>query len=249
MGVKGITLSSKDDRLVGMLLIKREGTTVLVATEKGFGKRTEISQYRAQKRGGKGVLTMKTTDKVGKMVTIKEVVDKDDLMIITNQGVLIRQPVSQIRAIGRATQGVKLIKLGEGTLVSSITRIMSEEDDGEQKSIAQNLKAVQNSLPKQQNIKIVVVTKTRTPKEIEEAIAAGARFIGENRVQEAENKFSKIKNIDLVEKRLIGSLQTNKVNKAVKLFDVIDSVDSLRLASKISKAAQRQHKKQRVLCK
>ena len=117
----------------------------------------------------------------------------------------------------------------------------------EMKTIAQNLKAVQNSLPKQQNIKIVVVTKTRTPKEIEEAIAAGARFIGENRVQEAENKFSKIKNIDLVEKRLIGSLQTNKVNKAVKLFDVIDSVDSLRLASKISKAAQRQHKKQRVL--
>ena len=130
MGVKGITLSSEDDRLVGMLLIKREGT-VLVATEKGFGKRTEISQYRAQKRGGKGVLTMKTTDKVGKMVTIKEVVDKDDLMIITNQGVLIRLPVAQIRSIGRATQGVKLIKLGEGTLVSSITRIMSEEEEDE----------------------------------------------------------------------------------------------------------------------
>jgi DNA gyrase subunit A len=134
MGVKGITLSSNDDRLVGMLLIKREGTTVLVATEKGFGKRTEISQYRAQKRGGKGVLTMKTTEKVGKMVTIKEVVDKDDLMIITNQGVLIRQPVAQIRAIGRATQGVKLIKLGEGTLVSSITRIMTEEEGGEEKT-------------------------------------------------------------------------------------------------------------------
>ena len=131
MGVKGITLSSEDDRLVGMLLIKREGGTVLVATEKGFGKRTEISQYRAQKRGGKGVLTMKTTEKVGKMVTIKEVVDKDDLMIITNQGVLIRLPVAQIRSIGRATQGVKLIKLGEGTLVSSITRIMSEEEDDE----------------------------------------------------------------------------------------------------------------------
>ena len=129
MGVKGITLSSKDDRLVGMLLIKREGTAVLVATEKGFGKRTEIAQYRPQKRGGKGVLTMKTTDKVGKMVTIKEVVDNDDLMIITNQGVLIRLPVAQIRSIGRATQGVKLIKLGEGTLVSSITRIITEENN------------------------------------------------------------------------------------------------------------------------
>ena len=117
----------------------------------------------------------------------------------------------------------------------------------EMKTITQNLKAIQNSLPKQQSIKIVVVTKTRTPKEIEEAIAAGARFIGENRVQEAENKFSKIKNLDLVEKRLIGRLQTNKINKAIKLFDVIDSVDSPRLASKISEAAQRQDKKQRVL--
>jgi len=127
MGVKGITLSTKDDKVVGMLLIKREGT-VLVATENGFGKRTEIAQYRAQKRGGKGVLTMKTTDKVGKMITIKEVVGTDDLMIITNQGVLIRLPVAQIRAIGRATQGVRLIKLGQGTKVSSITRIISDEE-------------------------------------------------------------------------------------------------------------------------
>ena len=127
MGVKGITLSSKDDKVVGMLLIKREGT-VLVATENGYGKRTEIIQYRAQKRGGKGVLTMKTTDKIGKMITIKEVVGTDDLMIITDQGVLIRLPVSQIRSIGRATQGVRLIKLGAGTKVSSITRIISEEE-------------------------------------------------------------------------------------------------------------------------
>ena len=129
MGVKGITLSSKDDKVVGMLLIKREGTTVLVATEKGFGKRTEISQYRPQKRGGKGVLTMKTTDKVGKMITIKEAIDSDDLMIITTRGVLIRQPVSKIRAIGRATQGVKLINLDKGSRVASITRIISDEEE------------------------------------------------------------------------------------------------------------------------
>ena len=115
------------------------------------------------------------------------------------------------------------------------------------KTIAQNLQAIQNSLPKQHNIKIVVVTKTRTPKEIEEAIGAGALFIGENRVQEAEKKFSKISNLNLVEKRLIGTLQTNKVNKAIKLFDVIDSVDSLRLAKKISEASLRLNKKQRVL--
>ena len=115
------------------------------------------------------------------------------------------------------------------------------------KTIAQNLKTIQNSLPKQQDIKIVVVTKTRTPKQIEEAIATGACCIGENRVQEAEEKFSQISNIQLVEKRLIGRLQTNKINKAIRLFDVIDSVDSQRLAKKISEAAQRQNIKQRVL--
>ena len=115
-----------------MLLIKREGTTVLVATEKGFGKRTDISQYRAQKRGGKGVLTMKTTDKVGKMVTIKEVLDTDELMIITTQGVLFRLAVSKIRAIGRATQGVKLINLDKGAAVASITRIISDEEKKEE---------------------------------------------------------------------------------------------------------------------
>jgi DNA gyrase subunit A len=130
MGVKGITLSSEDDKLIGMLLIKREGT-VLVVSENGFGKRTEVSHYRSQKRGGKGLLTIKITEKIGKMVAIKEVVDADDLMIITNQGVLIRLPVSQIRSIGRATQGVRLIKLGEGTTVSSVTRIMLEEDGAE----------------------------------------------------------------------------------------------------------------------
>ena len=128
MGVKGITLSSKDDKVVGMLLIKREGTTVLVATENGFGKRTDISQYRPQRRGGKGVLTMKTTDKIGKMIAIKEAIDSDDLMIITTRGVLIRQPVSKIRAIGRATQGVKLINLDKGSKVASITRIISDDE-------------------------------------------------------------------------------------------------------------------------
>ena len=115
------------------------------------------------------------------------------------------------------------------------------------KTIAQNLKTIQNSLPKQQDIKIVVVTKTRTPKQIEEAIAAGACCIGENKVQEAEEKFSQISNIQLVEKRFIGRLQTNKINKAIRLFDIIDSVDSQRLAKKISEAAQRQNINQRVL--
>tara|TARA_B100001559_G_scaffold157870_1_gene132305 strand:- start:719 stop:1132 length:414 start_codon:yes stop_codon:yes gene_type:complete len=109
-----------------MLLVKREGT-ILVATEKGYGKRTEVLQYRTQTRAGKGVLTMRCTDKTGKMVNIMEVVDSDDLIVITDSGVLMRQPVSQIRAIGRVTQGVRLVKLDDGTNISSITRVISEE--------------------------------------------------------------------------------------------------------------------------
>ncbi len=139
MGVKGITLSSNVDYVVGMLLVKREGT-ILVATEKGYGKRTEVLQYRTQTRAGKGVLTMRCTDKTGKMVNIMEVVDSDDLIVITDSGVLMRQPVSQIRAIGRVTQGVRLVKLDDGTNISSITRVISEEtattkEDNNQMSI------------------------------------------------------------------------------------------------------------------
>ena len=126
MGVKGIKLSSQEDYVVGMLVVRREGT-ILVATEKGYGKRTEVLQYRTQTRGGKGVLTMRCTDKTGKMVKIMEVVDSDDLIVITDSGVLMRQPVGAIRTIGRVTQGVRLVKLDKGTNISSITRVISEE--------------------------------------------------------------------------------------------------------------------------
>ena len=127
MGVKGIKLGSEKDRLVGMLVVRREGT-ILVATEKGMGKRTDVIQYRTQTRGGKGVMTMRCTDKTGKMVNIMEVVDSDDLIIITDSGVLMRQPVAAIRTIGRVTQGVKLVKLDDGASISSITRVISDED-------------------------------------------------------------------------------------------------------------------------
>ena len=127
MGVKGIKLGSEKDRLVGMLVVRREGT-VLVATEKGMGKRTDVIQYRTQTRGGKGVMTMRCTDKTGKMVNIMEVVDSDDLIIITDSGVLMRQPVAAIRTIGRVTQGEKLVKLDDGASISSITRVISDED-------------------------------------------------------------------------------------------------------------------------
>ena len=127
MGVKGIALSSQSDFVVGMLVVKREGT-ILVATEKGYGKRTDVIQYRTQKRGGKGVMTMRTTDKTGKMVSIMEVVDSDDLIVITNKGVLMRQPIAKIRTIGRVTQGVRLVKLDKGSTISSITRVIHEDE-------------------------------------------------------------------------------------------------------------------------
>lgn len=131
MGVIGIKLSSATDKLIGMLVVKREGT-ILVATQRGYGKRTEVIQYRTQARAGKGVLTMRTMEKTGKMVAIMEVVDTDDLIIITDMGVIMRQPVSAIRTIGRVTQGVRLVKLDEGAMISSISRVVREEETVEE---------------------------------------------------------------------------------------------------------------------
>ena len=115
------------------------------------------------------------------------------------------------------------------------------------KTITQKLKKLQASLPQNKKIKLVVVTKTRTSKEIEEAISAGAASIGENKIQEAEKKFPSINNLKNIEKRLIGNLQSNKTNKAVKLFDIIDTVDTEKIAKKISNAAKKINKIQRVL--
>ena len=127
MGVIGIRLGSKEDYVIAMLVVKREGT-ILVATERGLGKRTDVIQYRTQTRGGKGVMTMRVTEKTGKMVSIMEVVDADDLIVITDKGVLMRQPVSHIRTIGRVTQGVKLVKLDDGSKISSISRVINEAE-------------------------------------------------------------------------------------------------------------------------
>ena len=138
MGVKGITLGAQADRVIGMLIVKREGS-ILVATEKGFGKRTNLEDYREQNRGGKGVITIKTTDKVGKLIGIMEAIDGDDLMLITDKGIMIRQPVNQIRTIGRNTQGVKLAKLDEGTKISSATRILNEEEADENQDLTNGI--------------------------------------------------------------------------------------------------------------
>ncbi|MFQ5601780.1 MAG: DNA gyrase subunit A [bacterium] len=126
-GVKGINLK-KDDYVVGMVVIKREGT-VLVVTEKGYGKRTELNQYRVSHRAGKGIFTIKVTDKVGDMVTLKEVMNDDDLMIITTNGIIIRQSVKTITVQGRATQGLRLIKLDPEDIVAAVARVIKEQTE------------------------------------------------------------------------------------------------------------------------
>jgi DNA gyrase subunit A len=132
-GVKGVTLEDADDKVIGMVCISREDANLLVVSEKGYGKRSDISDYRITHRGGKGVKTINVTEKTGKLVAIKEVGDKDDLMIINKSGISIRISVEELRVMGRATQGVRLIKLNEDDEISSVEKIqrMEGEENGD----------------------------------------------------------------------------------------------------------------------
>ena len=130
-GVRGVRLVGANDAVLGMIVVRREGGSVLVVTEKGFGKRTDVLHYRVQRRGGQGLITLRLTERIGTMVALMEVVTTDDLMIITDTGVMIRLPVADIRPTGRATQGVKVIRLDEGARISSISQVMEEDEDDE----------------------------------------------------------------------------------------------------------------------
>jgi DNA gyrase subunit A len=125
-GVRGIRLG-KGDIVIGFIVI-RSATTLLVVTDKGFGKRSNIDDYRITRRGGKGVITVKTGEKNGNLIAIKEINDNDELVIITNSGMVIRQGVAKIRVMGRATQGVKLINLKDGDSIADIARVISEDE-------------------------------------------------------------------------------------------------------------------------
>ena len=126
-GVRGVRLG-KGDKVVGLLVIKRQGMSVLVVTEKGFGKRSDINDYRITHRGGKGVITVKTNDKIGKMIAMMEVNDNDELVIISTKGMVIRQSMKDIRVMGRATQGVRVIRLKDGDSIADIAKVVPEED-------------------------------------------------------------------------------------------------------------------------
>ncbi len=126
-GVRGVTLDSSSDRVIGMVCITRPDVNLLVVSEKGYGKRSALEDYRITKRGGKGVKTINITEKTGKLVAIKEVSDDDELMIINRSGITIRIKVSELRVMGRATQGVRLIKLNEDDRISSVEKIQRME--------------------------------------------------------------------------------------------------------------------------
>lgn len=128
-GVRGIKLG-KGDAVIGMIVV-RNASTLLVVTEKGFGKRSEIEDYRLTKRGGKGVITVKTSEKNGKLIAMKEVNDGDELVIITTKGMVIRQAVKDIRVMGRNTQGVRLIKLNEDDEIADVARVIPEDEETE----------------------------------------------------------------------------------------------------------------------
>tara|TARA_B100001123_G_scaffold209036_1_gene236556 strand:- start:664 stop:3213 length:2550 start_codon:yes stop_codon:yes gene_type:complete len=127
-GVRGIRLG-KGDQVVGMVVVRREDATLLVVSESGMGKRTDIDAYRLQSRGGKGVKNLNVTEKTGEVVAIKSVVPDDQLMVITRKGVINRQRINEISVIGRVTQGVRLVNLDEGDVVMDVARVIPENDE------------------------------------------------------------------------------------------------------------------------
>ncbi len=129
IGVSGIEVDNDSDEVVGMICVnpKTPDRTVLVVSEKGFGKRTPVDEYRITNRGGKGVKTINVTEKTGRLVGILDVTEKEDLMITCKSGVTIRMKVGDISEQGRATQGVKLIRLDEGDEIAAITKLEVHE--------------------------------------------------------------------------------------------------------------------------
>jgi DNA gyrase subunit A len=132
IGVRGIEVSGEDDEVVGMICVEKDSEigqkTVLVVSEKGFGKRTDVTDYRITNRGGKGVKTLNVTEKTGALVAILDVEQGDDLMIICKSGIAIRMAVSDIREAGRATQGVRLIRLNDEDSIAAVARLKEGED-------------------------------------------------------------------------------------------------------------------------
>lgn len=128
-GVKAISLDTEKDEVVGMVCIEDMTRNIMVVSENGYGKRSEIEEYRITNRGGKGVKTINITEKTGNLIAIKDVTDEDDLMIMNRSGLTIRLAVNTLRVMGRATQGVKLINLKKNDVIAAVTRVQHEEEE------------------------------------------------------------------------------------------------------------------------
>ncbi|MCX6292167.1 MAG: DNA gyrase subunit A [Bacteroidetes bacterium] len=140
IGVRGVTLAGEDDCVIGMVCVNDSTKeSVLVVSEKGYGKRSEVDEYRITNRGGKGVKTINITDKTGNLIAIKIVVDNDDLMIINKSGVTIRMDVEELRVMGRATQGVRLIRLDDDDEIASVAKVEVQDEVENPGSAAENV--------------------------------------------------------------------------------------------------------------
>jgi DNA gyrase subunit A len=128
LGVRGMALN-KGDRVIGMVVLRHRGTTILVATDNGYGKRSPLEEYRPTGRAGKGVITVSTNEKIGKMIAIKETMENDDIVIVTTKGMIIRQHVKDVNVLGRNTQGVRLIRLEEGDTIADVAVVPAEEEE------------------------------------------------------------------------------------------------------------------------
>ena len=128
-GVRGIRLANKKDEVIGMITVDDLNSNILVVSENGYGKQSSIEDYRITNRGGKGVKTISITEKTGNLVAIKNVTDEDDLMIINKSGITIRLAVTDLRVMGRATQGVKLINIKNDDSIAAVAKVTHEEEE------------------------------------------------------------------------------------------------------------------------
>jgi DNA gyrase subunit A len=143
-GVRGITLADGKDEVIGMVAVNDMESEILVVSEKGYGKRSSLEDYRITNRGGKGVKTLNITDKTGSLISINSVTDADDLMIINKSGITIRMEVSDLRVMGRATQGVRLINIRENDSIAAVTKVIREDEAAIEEAEAENEEALAN---------------------------------------------------------------------------------------------------------
>jgi DNA gyrase subunit A len=127
-GVRGVTLDGGEDEVVDMVVLQKEDVHLLAVTQNGYGKRSPIEDYRITGRGGKGIITIKASERNGPLMAIKEVLADDELMITTRNGIVIRLPIRDVSVQGRNTQGVKLVNVGDGDVVADVARIARDED-------------------------------------------------------------------------------------------------------------------------